>query len=276
MELHDLQLDKPAEPSLEPPRRYPWAWIAFGILLVLCAVGYFVFGRGDSSDRVRVTGVSPVPAKPEKTPRALGEGAAVIDLPPLSQSDAIVRQLARELSSHPALMSWLARDDVLRGFAAAVNSVAAGRSAAAQARQLAPTGPFAVAERQGTLFIDQRSYRRYDRIADAVASIDAQGAARLYGSLKPRLAEAHAELGVPSDFDRALEEAFARLLATPMLDAPVAVRPKSVGYVFADQRLEDLSPAQKQLLRMGPRNMQLIQGKLREIGLALGMQLDPQ
>jgi hypothetical protein len=130
-----------------------------------------------------------------------------------------------------------------------------------------------VAERQGSVFIDPRSYQRYDRIADAVASIDASDAARLYGSLKPRLVEAHEELGVPSDLDRVMEQAFMRLLEVPVLDGPVAIRPKSVAYVFADQRLEELAPPQKQLLRMGPRNMRLIQNKLREIGLALGMQL---
>jgi hypothetical protein len=274
MDLHDVYLDKPAEPPEEPRRGYPWAWIAFGILVVLCAVAYLAFSNRETPDQVSVTGVSPVaPKQAIPPPRPLGADAPAIELPPLDRSDALVRELVRTLSAHPAMTAWLARDNLLRSLVAATHNIAAGRSAAAQARELAPTGPFTVAERQGAVFIDPRSYQRYDRIADAVASIDATDAARLYGSLKPRLIEAHQELGVPSDLDRVLEQAFMRLLAVPVLDGPVAVRPKSVSYVYADERLEELAPAQKQLLRMGPRNTRLIQNKLREIGLALGMEL---
>ena len=35
--------------------------------------------------------------------------------------------------------------------------------------------------------------------------------------------------------------------------------------------LESLTNAQKQLLRMGPRNVKLIQAKLREVAVALGI-----
>jgi hypothetical protein len=44
-----------------------------------------------------------------------------------------------------------------------------------------------------------------------------------------------------------------------------------VGYAFADPRDEGLTPAQKQLLRMGPGNARIVQAKLREIALALGI-----
>jgi hypothetical protein len=40
---------------------------------------------------------------------------------------------------------------------------------------------------------------------------------------------------------------------------------------MADERLESLSPAQKQLFRMGPRNVKIIQAKLRDIALYLGI-----
>ena len=38
-----------------------------------------------------------------------------------------------------------------------------------------------------------------------------------------------------------------------------------------DPALENLAPAQKQLMRMGPRNTKIIQAKLREIATALGI-----
>jgi hypothetical protein len=42
-------------------------------------------------------------------------------------------------------------------------------------------------------------------------------------------------------------------------------------YAFENPRIERLTAAQKQLARMGPRNVRTIQGKLREIALALGI-----
>ena len=47
--------------------------------------------------------------------------------------------------------------------------------------------------------------------------------------------------------------------------------PEGIGYGFVDPQLESLSNPQKQLLRMGPRNIRLIQAKLRETALALGI-----
>ena len=43
------------------------------------------------------------------------------------------------------------------------------------------------------------------------------------------------------------------------------------SYHFADPALEELSPAQKTLLRMGPGNARLVQAKLRELAPALGL-----
>jgi hypothetical protein len=40
--------------------------------------------------------------------------------------------------------------------------------------------------------------------------------------------------------------------------------------VLVDSKIEEMSPPQKHLLRMGPENVQLIQAKLRELARALG------
>ena len=51
----------------------------------------------------------------------------------------------------------------------------------------------------------------------------------------------------------------------------MALASKSVAYEFADPRLQSLSSAQRQFLRMGPRNVRLIQAKLREIAPLMGI-----
>jgi len=137
---------------------------------------------------------------------------------------------------------------------------------------LAPAGAFGVVQRSNNLYVDPRSYDRYNAQADAVASVDGAGSARVYTTLRPRIQEAYRELGVGNEsFDRTLERAIRHLIETPAPSREPALEPRGIGYGFVDVKLEDLSGAQKQLLRTGPRNMRLIQDKLREIGRALGM-----
>jgi hypothetical protein len=92
--------------------------------------------------------------------------------------------------------------------------------------------------------------------------------------LKPRIQDAYRELGYPDgDFDRAMERALVELLNTPDIDGDVMLTPKSVSWEFAEPKLQSLSGAQRQFLRMGPRNMRIVKGKLREIAPLLGIAL---
>jgi hypothetical protein len=204
--------------------------------------------------------------------RPLGGEAAPVALPPLDESDDVVADLVKKLSSHPRVLAWLTTDGLVRNFAVVVLNVAEGKAPAAMVRPLRPSAPFRVIERNGGVHIDSRSYERYASLAEAVASLDAQGSAALYSTVKPRLEEAHRELGeLDVSFDRTLERAIVLLLQTPIADGQLRVEPHGVGYGFADPKLERLTAAQKQLLRMGPENARRIQAKLREIALALGI-----
>jgi hypothetical protein len=64
------------------------------------------------------------------------------------------------------------------------------------------------------------------------------------------------------------------VLKTPVVEGPVSLNSKTVAYEFADPRLQSLSAVQRQFLRMGPRNVKLIQAKLREIAPFLGIPVD--
>ena len=88
----------------------------------------------------------------------------------------------------------------------------------------------------------------------------------------PRIEEAYRDLGVPAPpFDRALERAIVLLLKTPPVEDPVRGDPQEgVGYGFAAPDVEALPAAQKQLLRMGLRNVRTIQSSLRAIRARLG------
>jgi hypothetical protein len=203
----------------------------------------------------------------------LGGDVAPLNLPPVDQSDAAVAALVKALSSHPRVAAWLATKGLVRNFTVVVENIAAGKTPAMHLHALALSSPFQTSGSPDRLAIDARSYRRYDMLAAAVASIDPAGAARLYGGLRPRIDEAYRDLGHETSFDAALERAIVLLLETPSPEAPVRLaRPvKGVAYPFADARLEGLSAAQKQLVRMGPENARKIQASLRAIALALGV-----
>jgi hypothetical protein len=271
-DLSDLKLDKIHEPP-GPERRWK-VWQALLVVALLLVMGYLVWSlvapdQPASDVQVatdqQVAGVT----KPEGPSPVGGED---IDLPPLGDTDPLVRQLVGQLSSHPRIAAWLATDQLIRNFTVVVLNIADGGSPAQHLRRVRPTGEFVVSQDGEMATIDPRSYRRYDDYADAVGALDAEGTARLYATLKPRLQDAYRELGYPEgDIDRALERAIIALLETPVIDGEVALTPKSVSWEFADPKLQSLTAAQRQFLRMGPRNMRIVKAKLREIAPLVGI-----
>ena len=71
-----------------------------------------------------------------------------------------------------------------------------------------------------------------------------------------------------------MQRAIVVLLDTPTIETPIRLRRKGVVYRYDDPRLEELTGAQKQLLRMGPRNGLIVKQTLRSLGIALG--INPQ
>jgi hypothetical protein len=265
-DVSDFELLKTAEQS-RLPQRSVGTWVALALLVVAIAAGAYF---GISYYRRAAQPVAEIKAGPKVPDRPLGRAGESIDLPPLNEADPVVRELVKKISSHPSIAAWLATDDLIRHFTIGVEDVAAGKTATRQLLMLRPSSSFHVIQRGNDLVIDPRSYARYDTLAAAVASMDADGSARLYATLKPRIEEAAKELS-DSSFDRTLEQAIVRLLQTPTVDDPIRVVPRGVGYGYADTRLEELTAAQKHLLRTGPRNALVIQTSLRAIALALGI-----
>ena len=272
-DLPDYELQRPyAEaPREEPPRRIRWA-IPVAILLgAATAALYVAFTK-----RPTPTSVSKAPATAatNEQARSLGGAPEPIAVPPLDESDAMVRRLIQALSDHPAVATWLMTNGLIRNFTAAVTNIADGMLPAKQLSALRPAASFRVLESGGKTYIDPQTYNRYNAIAAAVGSIDPGSAAKVYATLKPRIEEAFGELGFPNRrFDQVLEGAIVTLLRTPIPDRQPEVKRNedAFGYGFADVRLENLSPAQKILLRMGPRNARVVKTRLREIALALGI-----
>ncbi len=274
-DLRDFELRRtPGDPIGEPsPPRSLGLWLAVGGLIAGAAIAaYVVFGGRREAPPAGKAAPKTV-AVSEGLVRPLGGEGAAIDLPPLDETDPIVRELLRQLTSHPTVAAWLTTNGLIRNFVLDVSMIADGRTPAKELRVLKPASPLRVVDRRGSLYIDPRSYNRYQAFADAAGSIDPAGAARLYATLKPRIEDAYRDLGMPdTPFDRTLERAMVTLIATPVPDDPIAVRQTgAVGYRYASPELEELTSAQKQLVRMGPSNARAVQSSLRNIAIALGI-----
>ena len=240
------------------------AVVAIGLLGIL-----FLVFRHPSTSPSPTPSAAAVMARPSV--EASPTPSPAVPLPPLDDSDAFVRQIAAGLSAHPELARWLARTALVRTLTVVVVNVAAGETPRPHLEFLAPKQRFRAARRPARLLVpDPAGFAGYDLFGDGVASVDAVGAANAYRTLAPLFEAACVELGHPEGgFPAALDKAIRALLAVPVLRDDVELVPHAIGFRYADAKLEALTPAQKQFLRLGPRNVRLVQGKLKELAAAL-------
>jgi hypothetical protein len=268
--------DRPSAPEPIAPEQSPPfpSWLLAAIVVLVLALGalwYFVLRS--RTEPASAKSVAETTVDLPRPPARHGEPGEAIDLPPLDQSDAVVRTLVGRLSSHPAVAAWLTTNGLIRNLTVAIANVADGETPAKHLAPLRPKGSFTTTSSGGATWIDPASYRRYDAIAAAVDGLDARGVARFYATIKPRIQEANHDLaGRDTDFDQTVQRAIVTLLDTPVVDQDVQLRTgKGVSYVFANPSFEDLTAAQKQFLRLGPRNMRIVKAKLREVAGFLGI-----
>jgi hypothetical protein len=242
-------------------------WLGALILVVLVLAGwgvwYFLGRRPEPAPPVAAV---PPAAEPTAEPVA----QETIDLPALGESDAWLREVVGQLSSHPQLATWLLHEALLERLVAAVVNVADGDSPTTHLRFLRPTGSFAVSERNGRLFVDPAAYARYDKLTAVIASLHVDGTAQVYRNVEPLLDEVYRNLGYPDgDFDEVATRAVRKLLDTPVIESAEVAGDSSYEYV--DGRLESLDEAQKHFLRLGPENLTKVQNQVRRIARRAGL-----
>jgi hypothetical protein len=274
-DLGDYELDDRREaerdvytpPEPESQRGFRFALTAAAVLLAAGITAVYLYFKRPAVSKPTTAAPPSVAAVPTQA------ATPAIPLPPLDQSDDFVRDLAKSFSNHPGFAPWLAAKDLVRTFTVVVGNVVDGENPASHVPFLAPKPPFLVLDTKGRTVIDPRSYGRLDGLADVVTSIDAQESARVFGLVEPLADTAYRELGHPEGrFRAALVKSIQSLLQVPVLEGDVPVRPvlrAVVVYEYADPKLEAMSPAQKALLRMGPKNVPRVQAKLRELLAAL-------
>jgi hypothetical protein len=268
--IHENNIE---EEQTEEKKHVPQTVLVFFLVLVIgAALYYFLIYKKPGK---AAQPVEPQPAATTEQETAPSEQAAVPQLPPveLDKSDDLVRQLAKEVSSHPRIPIWLKSEHLIRRFVAAVDNIANGLSPRPHIDFFIPAGDFEVIKKGNVYYADPDGYGRYNPVVDVVVSLDSKQCAYLFRQLKPLFQEAYRDLGYPDqDFQDTFLRAIVELLKTPVVEGAVLLEKTVVSYVMVDDELENLSEAQKHLLRMGPENVGALQAKLREIALALGFQ----
>ena len=191
------------------------------------------------------------------------------ELPSLDDSDPFIRS-ELEPVTNPQLSQWLEQKDLIRRLAVVVDNATSGDYPRRQLGFLAPPGKFSVLEQGDRIIVDPASYDRFNTFVDAAVSVDPAEAATLLKQIAPLMTQALKELGESGpDPVAAIHKGIQIALATPVLEGDVELVQPKVFYLYADPKLEGLRPLQKQLLRMGPHNVERIKAYLTQVDAQL-------
>ena len=271
MALDDLRFEHPTARVPEPERRPgPLRWIA------VAAAG---LAAGSLLTFWWMSRAQPPPTAPASTTAtegAVGSNRPLrqpIELPALSASDAMLRELVSALSRHPTLVRWLATPGLIRGATLAVVQIGDGRAAAVPLKALQPDTRVQIIGTDAGA-VDPKTYSRWDSAVSGLTSVEPAAAAQIYVNIKPLLDEAYQELGYPAgNFDDAVVRAIRMLAETPQRsDAPVLLRRPNY-FEYEDAALRSLPPVQKQFLLIGPDNRRKVVAWLRQLAARLDLKV---
>src|SRR5207253_2589623 len=115
--------------------------------------------------------------------------AAVPDAPPpaAQASDPQARTVLEGVSRDPNLRGWLGQSELLRRWAVVLDNLAEGVLPRRDLAFLTPEREFSAVRINGKLFIDPKSEARWEPLAAAIGSVDAQAFAKAVHTLHPML-----------------------------------------------------------------------------------------
>lgn len=263
---------------------------ALGLLgvLVFVAIAYLLLrgdpgpsrdeqaiGREESADAAgtrerQERTIDPGPGSSRELPEPVqASGPAPPPLPPLEESDRFVRE---QLEPFSLPSEWVAREGLLRRLAVLVDNASRGELPHRQLRFLRLEEPFEVVERDGAFYAALDNGDRFDPHLDLLEDIDPAAAARLLLRVEPLLAKAFEELGRPVDPIGSIRQVIGRIIEVSVPPQDPELVQRKVLYEYADPELESLPPLEKQMIRLGARNLGRLQAYLVRLRTALDLE----
>lgn len=262
--------------------------VAVIAVIVIVIIGWTVFS-GDDPDPEPVEQEVTMEVEPEEVEEVEPEPVEEVEetTPPITDrvvtepdSEPEPEPLPSLNNSTPTVMSELddksvdtdpvTSDNLIRDLVVFIDNIGAGVVARDTAVIDGPTDRFMVQESGDMTYIDPRSYARYDAIVDWFVGLDEEAMVTVFEHFEPLFNEAYAEVSRPgADFRNRISRAVSVLNAAPEQNGRLALHDDEVMYTFADESLESLPAAQRQMIRLGPDNMRRVKAKLNRLLNAL-------
>ena len=210
------------------------------------------------ADPVPEPGVDPAPEAEVAAPVA----PPPPPLPALAHSDDEVRAAFAPFGL-PA--PWLERAGLLQRAATVLVNLSVGTLPRRQLAFLAPVEPFKVVKEGERFFVDPAGYERFAPLMDALEQVPPQELAGVLRRYEPLLDEALGQLGERNGVEQFVARASDAILARRPVSGRVELVRPNVLFQFADPALEEASELDKQLLRVGPDNLERLQRYVRRV-----------
>ena len=187
-------------------------------------------------------------------------------LPRLEESDEAVRDALGDIPLGAAGQQYLIPGNIIERSASVVYLMAQGDVPYKLLPVSRPKAAFPISDDGTQVVTDPAGFERYDALTQWLQSLDL---ASLLSSLEwfiPLFREAWSYYGEdPATFDMAVVMTLDLIITTPELDLSEArlIRKEAV-WIFEDPAIEALAPIQKQVLRMGPDNAEIVKAKAAE------------
>ena len=194
-------------------------------------------------------------------------------LPRLEESDDAVRDAVGDIPLGTAGQQYLVPGNIIERSASLIYLMAQGDVPYKLLPVSRPKAAFPIRDDGTPVVTDPAGFEGYDALTQWLQSLDLES---LLSSLEwfiPLFREAWSYYGEdPAAFDMAVVMTLDLVIATPEVDLSEArlIRKEAV-WVFEDPAIEGLAPIQKQVLRMGPENAEIVKAKATE---ARGLWLD--
>lgn len=264
-----------------------------GLALVSGAIVWGFFADEPVSETPPVEEIAqPLPEEPEPEPPAALDpvpAAPIVETPPeppeaiavesgeppapvitLAESDPLVREAMLALDAGPVVEQFASAEHLVERGVSLLDNLAAGAVPYRLIPIARPKKAFPIRDNGLRVTADPAGYERFDGLTEWVSSLDAPQLVALFRRFEPAANEAFAMLGYEEgDIESRLRRALRLVLTTPEVPADAELVRDEAVWAYADPELEALPDLQKQLLRMGPENLERIQSVAREMSYAL-------
>ena len=190
----------------------------------------------------------------------------LVELPSLNDSDDFVLEGLRALQNGVALIRVLADDQLIRSIVVFVDNISRGEFPQTSLPYKRIGQEMSVRNIDENLFVmGANAHDRFNQLIDTFVAVDTDQALILYRTLQPLFQNAYAEIGSRNvNFDDTLRSAINAVLRSPDVEGPYQLVKPSVMFLYADASIENMEEMQKQLIRIGPENIEKLKAKLRQ------------